>query len=127
MPLTAHLPCLQDDVPQFVIVMVDGAVNTNNYDFFKNLWNRKNSTGVKGTFFIQHEYCDYFMVEDLYVQGHEIALSSVSGQSLAHENVTRWREEIRTLKEILQKYANVAPEDILGKKLLLSFCTLYHL
>ena len=103
-----------EDSPQFIIMMVDGAVNTNNYDFFKNLWSRENNTGVKGTFFIQHEYCDYFMVEDLYVQGHEIALSSVSGQSLSHENVTRWREEIRTLKDILQKYANVAPEDILG-------------
>ncbi len=72
-----------ENVPQFVLLMVDGAINANNYKYYEDLFTKydnksevENSLPLKATFFIEHEYCDYYMVEKLHVLGHEIALSS---------------------------------------------------
>lgn len=72
-----------DNVPQFILLMIDGAVNAQNFKYFDDLFMNydnqsevESSNPLKATFFIEHEYCDYYMVEKLHVQGHEIALSS---------------------------------------------------
>ena len=72
-----------DNLPHFVLLMIDGAVNANNFKYYDDLfYNYDNKSAVesssplKATFFIEHEYCDYYMVEKLFVDGHEIALSS---------------------------------------------------
>ena len=72
-----------DNLPHFVLLMIDGAVNANNFKYYEDLfYNYDNKSAVeknaplKATFFIEHEYCDYYMVEQLFVEGHEIALSS---------------------------------------------------
>lgn len=46
--------------PQMIILTFDGAVNLNNYDLYKKVFNErtKNPNGckIKGTFFVAHEY-----------------------------------------------------------------------
>eukprot|EP00095_Tigriopus_kingsejongensis_P011424 maker-scaffold953_size76948-snap-gene-0.7 protein:Tk11424 transcript:maker-scaffold953_size76948-snap-gene-0.7-mRNA-1 annotation:"conserved hypothetical protein" len=104
-------------LPQFVLLMIDGAINTNNFHFYSALLNNSDfepSKQIKATFFVQHEYCDYYMVESLYTAGHEIALSSVTGQVLQRANVTAWTNELESLRNILVKYGKVPFEDLLG-------------
>lgn len=54
----AFIFCLQ--IPQIIMLTFDGAVNLNNYEHYKKVFNgkRKNPNGcdIKGTFFIAHEY-----------------------------------------------------------------------
>lgn len=54
------------------------------------------------------------MVQELYYRGNEIAVESVTGRNLMHENLTIWREEIETMRDLLGKLANVPAKDILG-------------
>lgn len=46
--------------PQIILLTFDGAVNLNNYEHYRKVFNgkRKNPNGcdIKGTFFIAHEY-----------------------------------------------------------------------
>jgi hypothetical protein len=98
--------------PQFVLLTIDGAVNSNNFDYYQSLLNT--SEKLRATFFIEHEYCDYYSVERLYSAGNEIALSSVTGKSLQNANASDWRRELLSLRGILEKFANVHQEDIVG-------------
>nr|AQZ26778.1 chitin deacetylase 4 [Tigriopus japonicus] len=110
-------PVDPESIPQFILLMIDGAVNTNNFHFYQSLLNntdQEEEKRLKATFFIQNEYCNYYMVERLYTEGHEIALSSVTGRNLQRANASVWRNEFGSLRDILIKYSNVAPEDILG-------------
>lgn len=65
-----------------ILLTFDGAVNLNNYEHYKNVFNpdRTNPNGceLRGTFFISHEYCNYNMVQDLAHNGHEIGTETIS-------------------------------------------------
>ena len=54
------------------------------------------------------------MIEKLYYRGNEIAVNSVTGRNLAYENVTIWREELETMRDLLGSLANIPAKDILG-------------
>jgi hypothetical protein len=41
-------------------------------------------------------------------------LLTVTGDDLQNASKDRWKREINTLKNILQKYSNIHPDDILG-------------
>ncbi|KAL1397416.1 hypothetical protein pipiens_002521 [Culex pipiens pipiens] len=49
-----------DEIPQIILLTFDGAVNLNNYEHYKKVFNGKrqnpNGCDIKGTFFISHEY-----------------------------------------------------------------------
>lgn len=51
---------LSDQIPQIILLTFDGAVNLNNYEHYKKIFNGKrqnpNDCDIKGTFFISHEY-----------------------------------------------------------------------
>lgn len=68
--------------PQIILLTFDGAVNLNNYEHYKKVFNkqRKNPNGceIKGTFFISHEYSNYQMIQQLASEGHEIATETIS-------------------------------------------------
>lgn len=103
--------------PQLLVLMFDGAINLNNYPEYKSLFRLKAKNGcmMKGTFFVQHEYSNYYMIEELYRNSHEIAILSASSvQSLQNENETIWADELRSMRRILGEYANVPEEEILG-------------
>ncbi|XP_063393001.1 chitin deacetylase 8-like [Cydia fagiglandana] len=79
------------DTPQFVLLTFDDGVNVVNIETYRNLiYNRVNSNGCPAgtTYYINHEYTDYTIVNELYNQGLEIALHSVSHQTPD----TYWKE-----------------------------------
>ena len=69
-------------IPQFVMVTFDDAVNWVNFNrTYKNLFslkNKKNQCLIQTTFFVSHEYNNYAYVYDLHRRGHEIAVHSVT-------------------------------------------------
>lgn len=104
------------NLPQMVMLMFDGAVNLNNYPLYDALLKLKHKNGcpIRGTFFVKNDYNNYAMVEQLYYRGNEIAVNSVTGRNLMHENITVWREEIEGMRDLLGQLANIPAKDILG-------------
>ncbi|XP_075986207.1 chitin deacetylase 8-like [Anticarsia gemmatalis] len=71
------------DVPQFVTITFDDAVNTRNMETYRRvLYNRRNANNCPAgvTFYVNHEYTSYLGVNELYNRGFEIALHSMSHQ-----------------------------------------------
>ncbi|KAK8761277.1 hypothetical protein V5799_027456 [Amblyomma americanum] len=81
-----------NQVPQFVMLTFDDAVNVVNMKFYRELLegarrkNRANGCGIAATFFVSHEYLDYAAVNELHSWGNEIALHSIRYDStLVHQ------------------------------------------
>lgn len=69
-------------MPQIIILTFDGAVNLNNYNYYKKVFNGKtknpNGCDIRGTFYVAHEYSNYHMIQQLASKGHEIATETIS-------------------------------------------------
>jgi len=110
----------REDIPQFVLLTFDDAVNSLNQQFFKTLFNekRKNPNGcpIKATFYISHEWTDYSQVQDLYADGHEIASHTVTHSDGKVFDETKWADEVIGMAEMLVRFAGVNPQDIKGMR-----------
>jgi len=112
-----------NETPQFVLLSFAGAVNELVFENYKKVLgyhgkfnptqNRlnPNQCGIKGTFFVNHEYNNYAEILWLAAQGHEIALHSITQRQpelwwTETANYTSWAEEIIGLREILIKFGN---------------------
>ena len=54
-----------EDTPQMVLIMMDGAINQNNFPLYRRVFrNRTNPGGCPalGTFFLMHDYANYHQV-----------------------------------------------------------------
>lgn len=114
---------------QFVLVTFDDSVNVINADTYRGiLYNRvnTNSCPVGVTFFVNHEYTNYQIVNELYNQGFEIALHSVSHQTpqsyWAQATYEDMKLEFADQKIQMSHFANIPYEEIKG-----SFNTLHIL
>lgn len=65
-----------------IILTFNGAINQNNFEQYQKVFpsSRKNPNGcgIRGTFFVSHEYSNYNMVQQLAHEGHEIATETIS-------------------------------------------------
>ncbi|XP_059056313.1 chitin deacetylase 8-like [Achroia grisella] len=71
------------DTPQFILLTVDDNINADNIPTYREIfYNRRNSDGCLSgvTFYINHEYNNYVLVNELYNRGYEIGLHSISHQ-----------------------------------------------
>lgn len=107
------------NIPQFVLLTFDDAVNSLNQQFFKDLFaNRKNPNGcpLKSTFYVSHEWTDYSQVQDLYADGHEMASHTVTHSDGKSFDEAKWASEVIGQAEMLVRYGGVRPEDIKGMR-----------
>ncbi|EFA03579.1 chitin deacetylase 6 precursor [Tribolium castaneum] len=115
---------LDGDAPQLITLTFDEAVVNNIFtDVWKPLlFDRKNPDGnpISATFFVPHEYTDYRRVQELYVQGFEIGVNSITKNSTAEywlkasEDVLR--EEFEGQRILMSHFANIPIEDIVGAR-----------
>ncbi|XP_059056288.1 chitin deacetylase 8-like [Achroia grisella] len=112
------------DTPQFVLVTFDDNINHINIETYRNiLYNRQNSDHCSSgfTFYINHEYNNYVFTNELYNQGFEIALHSISHQ----EPTTYWEEatleimerEFADQKGQMAHFANIPYNSIDGMRI----------
>ncbi|KAH9359943.1 hypothetical protein HPB48_005771 [Haemaphysalis longicornis] len=72
------------EMPQFVMLSFDDAINEDNVDFYRRLLapgrrrNRASGCNVAATFFVSAGYTDYSFVHELHSVGSEIALHSIT-------------------------------------------------
>ncbi|EDW00680.1 GH21012 [Drosophila grimshawi] len=114
----------ENEIPQFVTITFDDAVNAVNYAQYELLFNGvSNPDGcpATGTFFLSHEYTDYVRVNALYNAGHEIALHSVTHG----DGTDYWRvADVETIErefgqqlKMLERFAKVNPKSVQGMRL----------
>ncbi|XP_068632474.1 chitin deacetylase 1 [Battus philenor] len=109
------------NTPQIIMLTFDGAVNLNNYDLYRKVFNGKirnpNGCPIRGTFFLSHEYSNYVMVQSLAHDGHEIATGTISQQQgLQDKGYEEWAGEMIGMREILKKFANISRTEIVGAR-----------
>ncbi|TDG50568.1 hypothetical protein AWZ03_002872 [Drosophila navojoa] len=114
----------EQEIPQFVTITFDDAVNAVNYAQYELLFSglvNPDGCAATGTFFVSHEYTDYVRVNALYNAGHEIALHSVTHG----DGTDYWREaDVETIErefgaqlQMLEAFAKVDPKRVHGVRL----------
>ncbi|KAG7306036.1 hypothetical protein JYU34_008607 [Plutella xylostella] len=110
-----------EDTPQMILLTFDGAVNLNNFELYKKVFNGKiknpNGCPIRGTFFLSHEYSNYAMVQALAHDGHEIATGTISmQQGLQDKGYEEWAGEMIGMREVLRRFANVSRAEVVGAR-----------
>ncbi|KAJ6646914.1 Chitin deacetylase 8 [Pseudolycoriella hygida] len=111
-------------IPQLVTLTFDDAVTALNYEYVEEAINgRVNPDGcpAAATFFVSHEYTDYSKVHNLWADGHEIALHSITHNHLSShwKNVTvdDLIAEFGGQREMMAHFAKINYDDIKGMRL----------
>ncbi|XP_071446809.1 chitin deacetylase 7-like [Hetaerina americana] len=110
------------DTPQLVMLTFDGPVTMFNYEnyYAKSLFNRRNPNkcNISATFFTTHVDNDYWLTNELYRQGHEIALHTISHPSdlsnWANASVERLEEEFIGQMKILNTFGLIPMDSMRG-------------
>ncbi|KAF7281270.1 chitin deacetylase-like protein serp [Rhynchophorus ferrugineus] len=110
------------DVPQMITVTFDDAINNNNIELYKEIFNgkRKNPNGcdIKSTFFISHKYTNYSAVQEMHRKGHEIAVHSITHNDdenfWSNASVEDWAREMGGQRLITEKFANITDNSVVG-------------
>ena len=108
-----------DQIPQFVMLTFDDAVNDLNKQFYEDLFGGRfnpNGCPIKSTFYVSHEWTDYAQVQDLYADGHEIASHTVTHSFGTNFNEEKWANEVVGEAELLVRFGGVNPADIKGMR-----------
>uniref|UniRef100_A0A1I8AH24 NodB homology domain-containing protein n=1 Tax=Steinernema glaseri TaxID=37863 RepID=A0A1I8AH24_9BILA len=110
-----------DEVPQFVVLTFDDAVNARTMADYKKLfgsvrYRNPNGCPIKATFFVSHEWTNYDLVQWLSEEGHEIASNSITHTSLQNKGRTKWLNEMDGQRRILAMFGNVPEEEIVGMR-----------
>jgi len=99
-------------------------VNPVNYPLYEELFsNRVNPNGhpITISLYVTHEYTDYSLVHQLWRQGHEIALHSMSHltntQYWKELDGPGWKGEVADQKKQLAYFANIPEDDVSAKYL----------
>lgn len=106
-----------------VILTFDDAVTALNYDYVEEAINgRFNPDGcpAAATFFVSHEYTDYSKVHNLWADGHEIALHSITHNHMAAywKNITvdEIIEEFDGQREMMIHFGKIEYDEIKGMR-----------
>ncbi|XP_072946451.1 chitin deacetylase 8-like [Epargyreus clarus] len=111
------------DTPQLVLLTFDDGVNVVNVQKYRTLYGRKNKNGcpIGVTYFVNHEYTNYRLVNELYNMGFEIALHSISHQTpqtyWAEATYETMMREFADQKRQMAHFANIPINDIHGMRI----------
>ncbi|KAB0798800.1 hypothetical protein PPYR_06680 [Photinus pyralis] len=108
------------EIPQMILLTFDGAVNLNNYHYYKKLFKKytnPNGCPIKGTFYVAHEYSNYQMIQELASSSHEIGTETISLQTgLQDKGYEEWVGEMIGMREILKHFANISKNEVVGMR-----------
>jgi len=108
-------------VPQFIMLTFDDSINPYVNQFYEKIFSpeRKNPNGcpIRGTFYVTHEWNDYWLTKKLYNEGHEIADHTVTHESsevFKKGDIDRWVKEMCGMKKTLEIFAGLKAQDVRG-------------
>ncbi|CAG9792398.1 unnamed protein product [Diatraea saccharalis] len=109
------------DTPQFVLVTFDDGVNILNIETYRSsLYGRTNANGCPAgaTFYVSHEYTNYQLVNELYSNGFEIGLHSITHRTpqtfWAQADYSTLKKEFADQRVLMSHFANIPLDAIQG-------------
>jgi len=122
-----HIPGGLDpiDTPQMITITFDDSVNFENWQLYQEklfaLRKNPNNCPVRATFFIAHQFTDYQKVQQLWTDGHEIAIHSITHRGpedwwKVNATIEDWFDEFVGEANIINKFANVRMEELRGMR-----------
>ncbi len=117
-PVSVEAPgnLIREDIPQFIFVTFDDAVNPNIYEMIQLISQHQHADGspVGFTFFVSNNYTDYYLVHKLHAAGHEIATHTITHSTGVGTDFLTWVREIEGCRETLHRMADIPLEEIRG-------------
>jgi hypothetical protein len=106
------------DVPQMVLLTFSDPITDRTINSLKAIFNGRyrnpNGCPIKATFFVTHDYSNYDQVQWLYSQGHEMAVSSMTGDNNETKSESEWEAEMAGTKKALEKFSYVDGKKVIG-------------
>jgi len=105
------------NTPQILLLTFDDTVNSDSYERVQRiLTNHFNPNGspIQATFFCNTDYTDFRLVEQLYSQGHEIGVHTITHTTYSNTPLDSWRMEIVGCRKALSELALVPINEIVG-------------
>jgi len=111
-----------DQVPQMITITFNGAINSDNIDLYRDIFNGEtvnpNGCTIKGTFYVSHRYTNYSAVQELHRKGHEIGVFSVTNKDepdyWSEGSYDDWLAEMAGARLIIERFANISDGTITG-------------
>ncbi|XP_026738148.1 uncharacterized protein LOC113501263 isoform X2 [Trichoplusia ni] len=111
-----------NQVPQMITITFNGAVNGDNYDLYKQIFdgNRRNPNGcqIRGTFFVSHKYSNYAAIQELHRKGQEISVLSITHKDdpnyWTSGSYDDWLAEVAGARLIVERFANITDSSVIG-------------
>ncbi len=117
-PVATHAPgnLAREDIPQFIFVTFDDAVNPDIYAMVGQISQHQHADGspVGFTFFVSTDYTDYYLVHQLHAAGHEIATHTITHTTGPATDFITWVREIEGCREALHRLAGIPLAEIRG-------------
>jgi peptidoglycan/xylan/chitin deacetylase (PgdA/CDA1 family) len=106
----------REDIPQFIFVTFDDALNPDIYEMIGRISQHQHADGspIGFTFFISNNYTDYYLVHKLHAAGHEIATHTITHTTGGGTDFLTWVREIEGCREALYRLAGIPLADIRG-------------
>ena len=106
----------REDIPQFIFVTFDDAVNPDIYEMIGRISQHQHADGspVGFTFFVSNNWTDYYLVHKLHAAGHEIATHTITHTTGGGTDFLTWVREIEGCREALHRLAAIPIEEIRG-------------
>lgn len=112
------------ETPQFFTITFDDAINVMNLVTYRDiLYNRHNTNGCRAgaTFYINHEYTNYNAVNELYNEGFEIALHTISHRTpqtyWAEATYDTMVQELIDQRVLMGHFANIPNDEMKGVRM----------
>lgn len=112
-----------EETPQFVYLTFDDAVHGKNIEFIRRIFTEGNEGGnnntcpAVGTFFVSHEYTDYSLLNELYSEGHEIALHSITHGHFGNPSTEQLYDEFIGQRKIIAEFADIPESEVVGVRM----------
>eukprot|EP01084_Bolivina_argentea_P130751 230836_1 len=111
-----------DETPMFITITFDGVVDEDSYDHIDKLLENtnRNDEQIPLTFFINNDieymknYTDFSVVQDIYLQGCEIAVVVGTHTTLWDTHINKWYYEIDQSRKLISDHAAIPIENIIG-------------
>ncbi|KAK5641080.1 hypothetical protein RI129_009627 [Pyrocoelia pectoralis] len=113
------------EVPQIITLTFNDAINSDNWELYNRIFspNRRNPNGcpIKATFFISHQFNNYYYTQKLWNEGHEISVHSITHRGPEdwwsyNATLEDWFDEMVGEANILNKFAYIPLQEVRGMR-----------
>jgi peptidoglycan/xylan/chitin deacetylase (PgdA/CDA1 family) len=106
-----------EDTPQIMLLTFDDLVDPERFALLQQVlpghWN-PNGTPLQATFFLNTDWTDFWLVQQLHAQGHEIAVHTMTHTTGTGTDAATWRAEIAGCRKVVSDLAAVPRAEIVG-------------